>query len=309
MKYLNIRKDILATLAYFDMFDYPLKKNEIFIFLGHCNDFPEFEQALNNLIKKSAIFKIGDFYSLQNDNKLASRRYRGNEKAGLMLKKANKAAAIISAFPFVRGVAVSGSLSKYFADDKSDIDFFIITTANRLWIARSLLHIFKKLTYILNMQQLFCMNYFIDEDDPCIPEKNMYTAIEIATLLPLRGIAVFDKFFQENNWVKNFFPNKYLTTSSTLKPGNAWLKKFIEKTFSNRFGNSVDNFLMNWTAKKWNRKTRTNKKDNKGMLLCMHIGKHFSKPHPDMFQKKILQQYENSLSDVLKNHEISFLLK
>jgi len=144
MKYFTIRKDILATLAYFNMFEYPLKKNEIFIFLGHCNDYHEFEQALNNLLSDSAIFKIGDFYSLQNDFEIAMRRYRGNEKAILMLKKAEKAATIIAAFPFVKGVAVSGSLSKYFADDQSDIDFFIITTSNRLWIARSFLHIFKK---------------------------------------------------------------------------------------------------------------------------------------------------------------------
>src|ERR1700682_5319392 len=198
MKYFNIRKDILATLAYFNMFDFPLKKSEIFIFLGHCNDFPEFEQALNCLLKESAIFKIGDFYSLQNDYKLALRRHRGNEKAAIMLRKAEKAAAIIAAFPFVKGVAVSGSLSKYFADDNSDIDFFIITKANRLWIARSCLHIFKKLTYIFNMQDLFCMNYFVDEDQTCILEKNIYTAIEIATLLPLRGSNIFDKFFKEN---------------------------------------------------------------------------------------------------------------
>ena len=65
MKYYTIRKDILATLAYFNMFDYPLKKNEIFIFLGHCNDYREFEQALTNLLNDSAIFKIGDFYSFK----------------------------------------------------------------------------------------------------------------------------------------------------------------------------------------------------------------------------------------------------
>src|SRR5450755_717443 len=179
MKYLCIDKDILATLTYFNMFDYPLRKREIFIFLGHCDDFHEFERALENLTNESAIFKVGEFYSLQNNYTLAERRYKGNEKAAKMLKKAEKAANIISAFPYVRGVAVSGSLSKYFADENADIDFFIITAANRLWIARTLLHIFKKFTFIFNMQDLFCMNYFVDEAEPCIIEKNIYTAIEI----------------------------------------------------------------------------------------------------------------------------------
>src|SRR5258707_15535328 len=101
MKYFNIRKDILATLAYFNMFDYPLKKNEIFLFLGHCNDYREFEQPLTNLLKESAIYKMAHFYILQNDFKLAIRRFRCNEKSILMLKKAEKPPTIISAFPLV----------------------------------------------------------------------------------------------------------------------------------------------------------------------------------------------------------------
>jgi hypothetical protein len=305
MKYFNIRKDILATLAYFNMFDYPLKKNEIFLFLGHCNDYREFELALSNLLKDSAIYKMAEFYSLQNDFKLAVRRFRGNEKAISMLKKAEKAAAIISAFPFVRGVAVSGSLSKYFADENSDIDFFIITRADRLWIARSLLHIFKKLTFIVQKQSYFCMNYFVDEKDPAIMEKNIYTAMEVATVLPLRDNGIFDEFFKINNWASVFFPNKYLHTPPVRKIVNSWIKSLIEKLFNNRLGDSFDNFLMKQTAKSWNTKTQSNKTDNKGMLMSMHVGKHFSKPNPEVFQKKILQSYENSLSEIFKRCELS----
>jgi hypothetical protein len=305
MKYFNIRKDILATLAYFNMFDYPLKKNEIFLFLGHCNDYREFEQALTNLLKDSAVFKMAEFYSLQNDFKLAIRRFRGNEKAISMLKNAEKAAGIIAAFPFVRAVAVSGSLSKYFADEQSDIDFFIITRANRLWIARTLLHIFKKLTFIVHRQHHFCMNYFIDDEEPGIMEKNIYTAMEVATVLPLRDNGSFDQFFKANNWASVFFPNKYLHTPPVKNTGKSWIKSLAEKSLNNKFGNSLDNYLMNQTAKKWNAKTLSNKKDNKGMLMSMHVGKHYSKPNPEVFQKTILQSYEDSLSEIFKRCELS----
>jgi len=305
MKYFNIRKDILATLAYFNMFDYPLKKNEIFLFLGHCNDYREFEQALTNLLKDSAVYKMADFYSLQNDFKLAIRRLRGNEKAIAMLKKAEKAAAIIYGFPFVSGVAVSGSLSKYFADEESDIDFFIITQANRLWIARTLLHIFKKLTFIVRRQGHFCMNYFIDEKDPAIMEKNIYTAMEVVTVMPLRDNGAFDRFFRANSWASVFFPNKYLYTPTVKKTGGSWIKSLTEKLLKNRFGDLLDNFLMKQTARSWNAKTQSNKKDNKGMLLSMFVAKHVSKPNPEIFQKKILESYENSLSEIFKRCELS----
>jgi hypothetical protein len=305
MKYYSIKKDILATLTYFDMFNYPLRKSEIFIFLGHCDDFHEFEHGLYDLLNESSIFKIGGFYSLHNDYLLAARRYKGNEKAIFMLRKADRAAFILSCFPFVKGIAVSGSLSKYFADEQTDIDFFIITTANRLWIARTILHIFKKLTYLLNMQDQFCMNYFIDEAELGIIEKNIYTATEIATILPLFGCKIFDSFFKVNSWARSFFPNKYMYMPPAKDVKRTWFKYLVEKSLNNRFGNFLDNYLMNLTAKSWNSKTRSNKKNSKGIIMSMHSGKHFSKPNPDTFQKRLLQRYENSLNEVFKLYEHS----
>ena len=305
MKYFSIKKDILATLAYFNMFDYPLRKNEIFLFLGHSDDYSEFEIAFSTLIKESVIYKIGDFYSLRNNYALATRRYNGNQRAAAMLKKARRAAAIISAFPFVRGVGVSGSLSKCFADEHSDIDFFIITSANRLWIARSILHFFKKMTYLLNMQELFCMNYFIDEAEPVIPEKNIYTATEVATIMPLRGPSAFDKFFQQNNWAGNFFPNKHIFSPTTHETRKTWLKYLVEKILDNRQGNFLDNYLMKVTRKRWDSKTKSKKKDGKGLLLSMHVSKHFSKPNPEIFQRRLLYRYENNLAEIFKRYEIS----
>jgi hypothetical protein len=305
MKYFSIKKDILATIAYFNMFEYPLKKNEIFLFLGHNDDFSEFERALNFLTNDSVIFKIGEFYSLHNNFALAMKRQKGYEKAIRMLKKAEKAAKLISAFPFIKGVAISGSLSKYFADEQTDVDFFIITAPNRLWIARTLLHLFKKLTYLLNMQDLFCMNYFIDESEPVILEKNIYTATEIATILPIRGVAAFEIFFKANGWTKNFLPNRSIYLPEIKATKKTWLRYLTEKLLNNRFGDSLDNFMMNLTAKSWNSKTISNKRNHKGILLSMHIGKHFSKPNPEIFQKRLLQRYENSLTDIFKYYELS----
>ncbi|MEP7163284.1 MAG: hypothetical protein ABI741_01250 [Ferruginibacter sp.] len=300
-----IRKDILATLTYFNIFDYPLKKREIFIFLGHADEGHEFEQALNTLLNEAAVFKVGEFYSLHNNFSLSERRTRGNEKAMLMLKKANKVAALISRFPYVRAVAVSGSLSKNFADDTADIDFFIIAAANRLWIARTFLHLFKKLTFLVNMQHFFCMNYFVDEAAPEIVEKNIYTATEIATLLPLRGNAVFEKFYAANSWTKDFLPNNYMRISSAKEITGAWFKFIVEKLLNNKIGDRLDSFLMKLTDKSWSAKTRRNKRNTRGVLMSLRASKHYSKPDPANFQYKLLQLYENNLSDIFNQYEHS----
>ncbi len=291
------------------MFNYPLKSREIHTFLGHRTGLSEFENALNSLVSESVIFKMADLYSTENNYALAERRYRGNAKAVLMLKKAEKSAAIIAAFPFVKGVAVSGSLSKNFADETADIDFFIITTANRLWIARTILHAFKKLTYLFHMQHCYCMNYFIDEAELCILEKNIYTAAEVVTVMPLRGKNVFEKFFKINNWTKNFFPNHFTNLFPPKEITKTWFRHLIEKILDNQPGNALDTFLMNLTAKSWNLKTRQKKKNNKGILMSMHTGKHFSKPNPAQFQKKLLQRYEKSVNEIFNWYDMRFRIK
>ena len=295
----QIKKDILATLAYFNMFEYPLKKREIILFLGREVTPRDFESALLTLTEETSIFKLGEFYSLRNNYALAERRRKGNEKAADMLKKAEKAAKIISSFPFVKGVSVSGSLSKNFADENADIDFFIITDTNRLWIARSFLHIFKKFTFLTNSQHSYCMNYFVDEAGLCIMEKNIYTATEVATVMPMRGDHVFEKFYSANNWTKTYLPNNYMHVSSAKPLNHNLFVRITEKVLDNFAGNALDNFLMKLTRNSWNAKKRKHVKNVKGQPMGMHTGKHFSKPDPTDFQEKLLKRYDRCLSEVL----------
>jgi hypothetical protein len=53
----------------------------------------------------------------------------------------------------------------------------------------------------------FCLNYFIDEEKLQIKEQNIFTAVEVATLMPLKGRTVFKDFFQANDWVYQYLPN------------------------------------------------------------------------------------------------------
>ena len=147
-----MKHDILATLSYFDIFDYPLTQGEIYQFLGKSHLQPEFHVGLNQLVFESWIYKFDEFYTLQDNYSLVSRRRKGNARAREMLRTAEKIAGFLSGFPFVRGIAVSGSLSKNFADENSDIDFFIIMAPNRLWLGRTILHCFKKLTFLFKKQ-------------------------------------------------------------------------------------------------------------------------------------------------------------
>jgi len=302
-----IKENILETLAYFDLFDYPLSRAEIYLFLKNKHDFDVFEDALRSLLEAGIIHQFDKFYTLKNDQYLVVRRNEGNQKAAELIKIAGKVGNLLIRFPYVRGIAISGSLSKNFADDNSDIDLFIITAKNKLWIARTIMHCFKKLTFLVNKEHLFCMNYYIDEQELEIAEKNVYTAIEIATLIPLQGDAIFDNFFTSNAWTRNYLPNKNMriACAKPVKPG--FFKNFIELLFDNAAGNMIDDILMRITANRWLKKTEQKKVNNHGIIMGMETGKHFAKPDPKNFQSKLLLRHYARVSRVLRSYEESLV--
>jgi predicted nucleotidyltransferase len=299
----EIKKNILATLAYFDLFNYPLTAEEVFLYLPAKYDHKEFECALRYLIIDRLIYKFDKFYTLKNDYFLTERRCKGNIKAAKLINTARKVSSLLIRFPYVRGIAISGSLSKNFADDNSDIDLFIITAKNRLWIARTLMHCFKKLTFLVNKQHYFCMNYYIDEQELQIREKNVYTAIEVATLMPLYGDTVFEHFYIANAWTRDFLPNKCmrLTTAKAVK--SSTFKHLIEILFNNRIGNIIDNWLMKITAHRWLKKMKMKKLNTRGIIMGMDTDKHYAKPDPKNFQNKLITKYTNKVSQLLERCE------
>lgn len=300
-----VKENILETLAYFDLFDYPLSRAEIYLFLKNKYPYELFDDALKCLLNSGVIHQFDRFYTLKNDHYLVVRRNEGNKQAAELVKMAGKVGDLLIRFPFVRGIAISGSLSKNYADEHSDIDLFIITAKNKLWIARTMMHCFKKLTFLVNKEHLFCMNYYIDEQQLEIAEKNLYTAIEICTLIPLQGDTVFEQFFIANLWTRNFLPNKNMRIASA-KPGKSgFLKRLVEGVFNNPAGDKIDELLMKITANRWLKKTIHKKLNSRGIIMGMSAAKHFAKPDPTNFQNKLLLRYENRVSRILNDYEDS----
>src|SRR6185295_5408096 len=118
-------ESIFKVLAYFDIFNYPLTLEEIYSCLDHKAVVKDVEMALEQLVAGNRIYRLGNFYSLQADPALRSRRTTGNYKADELLTIAYKIGGFLYQFPFVRGIGISGSLSKNFADQHTDIYFFI----------------------------------------------------------------------------------------------------------------------------------------------------------------------------------------
>ena len=294
-----MKKSILKVLAYFEMFSYPLLKEEIMLFLDRSIHSLDLDTALEDLVKEERIYRHENFFQLRNEPALINRRKDGNSRAALMLQRARKISGFLYWFPYVRGIGISGSLSKNFAAKDADIDFFIITQSNRLWIARTFMHIFKKFTFLAGRQHWFCMNYYVDEHALQIHEQNIFTATEVITLVPVHGNGVMTNFFKANHWVKNYFPNQPLKTGSPVKPKEALIKRFIEFCLNNKIGDRLDDYLLKITTRRWKQKEQRQALNAHGGRMGLCTGKHFARPNPEFFQRKILQKYEGRVGEVM----------
>ncbi|MCZ7615831.1 MAG: nucleotidyltransferase domain-containing protein [Ignavibacteriaceae bacterium] len=135
---------VIRTLAYYDIFYYPLTADEIYHNLGdNHTSIVEVENILEKLSADKLVFRKGKFYQLNNNDEFIVRREKGNKLAEKRLKTAQRVSGIVSRFPFIRGIMLSGSISKGFMEEDSDIDYFVITHPDRVWISRLILMLLK----------------------------------------------------------------------------------------------------------------------------------------------------------------------
>jgi hypothetical protein len=296
---MQLRSSILKAIAYFDLFNYPLAIEDILFFLDtEVEDYPV-KRELDALVKEGCLFRTGPYYSLQNDPALADRRNLSHKRADALIPIAERGARLLFQFPFVRGVFISGSLSKHCAEEKEDVDYFIVTSANRLWIARTFMHLFKKLTYLLGHQHRYCMNYYVDEEALEIREKNIFTATELITLIAASGNGGIISFFKANEWTTRFYPRYHRRNRESLgTPRSSLLKRTCERLLNNRIGDRLDDYFRKVTERRWKKKEDRGDLNLRGLTMSLQCGKHFARPNPEIFQQKILARYQRKIKEL-----------
>lgn len=283
-------QSILCALLYYDIFNYPLTLEEIRKNCAEPNmSMTRVQAELQHLVDSKAVFKIDDFYLIQDSLELVTRRLEGNERANKMMKRARKMSRFIGRFPYVRAVCISGSISKGYVDVDSDIDYFIITHPGRLWIARTLLIAFKKV-FLLNSYKYFCVNYFVDTDHLVIEEKNRFTATELVTLLPMYGAKEYQEFYAANGWASSFFPNFEEHPTANIKEHKRGpIKATQEFLLNNKFGTWLDGRFMRLTMRTWSKKF--GHFDAGDYDVAMKSRTYVSKHHPSNFQRKVIDAH------------------
>jgi hypothetical protein len=284
----GIRTAILRTLIYFEIFGHPLSFDELYSLMSVPADRGTFDRELEQLASEGLIRTESGYVYITDGQASITDRLKKLKRARRYSRIARAVSRLISWHPFVRGVFISGSLSKSALAKKDDIDFFVVTEPGRLWVCRTLLMLFKKI-FLLNSKKYFCINYYIDARSLEIPERNLFTATEVAFLIPVQNAELYTEFIGANGWVREYFPNRSFSADGCPTRKGPLVKRWMESMLNGNAGERLDNHFMKVYRK---RSIKRYKKMDMAMFeLNFRSEKNVSKHHPDGYQEKVLEQY------------------
>ena len=287
---------LIKTLLYFSIFSHPLTAQELY----ELHPLPDATPAsvrsyLQQLFDLGLIEEKNGYWFTGPEQGRVQRRMSGSRLAEKQLRKAKPYIRLLSRFPFVRGIGLSGSISKGYMDAESDIDYFIITVPGRLWLCRIMLVLFRKV-FLLNSHKYFCTNYFVAENNLVIPDKNLFTATELSHLVPVYNFTLYQNLMQANTWVRDYYPNFPMRGPKGVlpPPTGKGAEGFLERLLSGRAGEWLD--VQSFRVTVWFWKRKFNHLSDADFDLNLRARKNSSKHHPRGFQYKVLQGLKAKIS-------------
>jgi len=224
-----LERAILQAVGYADVFDFPLTAAEIWRNLVEMAAGEEEVLAVLNSPRLAPTRLIAQegFYMLPGRSGLVELRRRRAAASSQLWPRAHHYGRLIARLPFVRMVAVTGALTVNNSGPGDDIDYLVVTEPGRLWLARAFtIWLVKRAAW---RGDLICPNYFLSERALALPERDLFTAHELAQMTPLAGFPVYRRMLALNAWAGDFLPNMQPVKKSEIeKPERSPIKKMIE---------------------------------------------------------------------------------
>ncbi|MFA5926280.1 MAG: hypothetical protein WC831_05130 [Parcubacteria group bacterium] len=266
----NIRKNILSTLIYYNILDFPLTSFEIWKYLTAAKgDAGEKKKvSLGDIYGVLESGKLGNrieeyrgFYFLRGRKKLVGIRIQNDKNSIEKLKISEKVAWWLRFAPFVRMVAVTGTLAMKNTEPESDIDYFIILKKGRIFTGRLLVtamaHILGRRRHGRKIKNRICLNYYIADNSLEIKRQDLFAANEYTFVFPLYGFYLFRKFLAENaGWIRKYKPNWEIPE---IAPARYYVGKSSSSRLLQKAGETLINSLGGDRIEAWLKRKQINR--------------------------------------------------
>jgi len=301
----NLEKSILSTLVYYNSINQPLVGFEVFKYLIKKGKFNTNLNEVLSILKNSVelnkyIDQENGLFFLKNRSNLVKLRIERQIIADKKWKKSKRIINFLQLIPYIRMVAVSGSLAMNNTREESDIDLLIVSKSGRIWTCRMFTTIFFHLIGQRRHGKLtknrFCLNHYITTKSLKIPHKSLYNAQTYAHLVPLyqkRGL--YRKFQKANLWINEYlvnYPKERKGYLNIVKINKVFklIRDFFELILDSYLGNRLELILKGIQEKKIKKEPLTYKSGGRVVFNDNQL-----EFHPDSPEKKILNKHNTTM--------------
>lgn len=215
-KFSNLTSVITNTIRYFDLFDQPLTAVQLWqlqVGAAGAHSLGEVRQAAEAAVDSGALATKFGYYFLPRRQSLVRTWLRRHALAQEKWKLTRRIARWLQYVPFVRMIAMSGSLAAGNTRPTSDLDLFVVVATGRIWLARFGLLV---VTELLGRRRRhwdrvapdkICLNHYVTDKSLAVSAdiRNIYTAVLYRSLISLTGDGWRQKFVSANeDWMRAY---------------------------------------------------------------------------------------------------------
>jgi hypothetical protein len=210
------KRAVLRTLIYSYLFSTPLTLSEVRYFLESAKPV-SMQRCRETLgLLTPLVSELHGYYFLSGQAYSVAKRKRAESITKRKRVLARNIARSLAWIPTIRFIGLSGSVAAGTAEESDDIDFFIITKKNTLFLSRLLVLLLLDLSgrrrrrVTRESRDAVCVNFLLDETKLAFPKKRqeLYTARELAQLLPLFDRKqTYHRLLTANPWLQLILPH------------------------------------------------------------------------------------------------------
>ncbi len=262
---IELERAILETLAYSDVFDYPLRVDEIHRYLPLAADDNEIREVLRG--SESAGCRNG-FYFLAGREKIVAIRSRREAVSLPRFRQAVRVGRLLGRLPFIRMVALTGSLALLNSDESADLDYMLVTRRGRVWMARGFALLLNRLTALWGYT--LCPNLIVSEEAIEWRQRDLYSAREICQMVPVAGWEVYNSLRCKNAWTESFLPNAsgVPPLAGAVSSTGQWTQSLLEWPLRGALGDRIEKWEMKRKVRRFKLQAGFGEETDFGPNMC-----------------------------------------
>src|SRR5688572_1669311 len=186
----SLERAFLQSVVYASLFEYPVTLEQLREgLIGQAADEHTLARcfAASDLLRTSIECADG-YYFPRGRRDLIETRQRREAVSRDLLRDLAKPLALVTSMPFVRMVALSGSLAHLNAEGEADLDLFVITRPGRVW---SIMLTTLAIARLFGWRKRLCLNYIVSERALMVGPADLFCANQIVHLQPVSGAEAY----------------------------------------------------------------------------------------------------------------------